>query len=40
MDMIESGMVIDVSEVHPENALDPMDVTESGMGIEGSKVQS
>ncbi len=28
MDVTESGMVIDVSEVHPENAPDSIDVTE------------
>ena len=31
MDVTESGMVTDVSEVHPKNAESSMDVTESGM---------
>ena len=30
MDVTESGMVTDVSEVHPENAWFPMDVRPSG----------
>ena len=32
-------MVIDVSPVHPSNALDPMDVTESGIMIDTKLVQ-
>ena len=28
------GIVIDVNDEHPENALDPIDVTEYGMGID------
>ena len=31
MDVTESGMVTDESEVHSENAESSMDVTESGM---------
>ena len=38
MDVTESGMVTDVSEVHPQNAEDPMDVTESGMVTDVSEV--
>ncbi len=38
MDVTESGMVIDVSEVHPENALFPMDVTELPIVTEASEV--
>ena len=29
MDVTPSGMTIDVKEVHPRNALEPMDVTPS-----------
>ncbi len=32
-------MVTDVREVQPENALSPMDVTESGMVTDSREVQ-
>ena len=38
MDVTESGMVTDESEVHPENASYPMYVTESGMVTDESEV--
>ena len=39
MDVTEFGMVTEVSEVQPWNALSPMDVTEFGMVTEVSPVQ-
>ena len=39
MEVTESGMMMDVSEVQPWNALLLMVVTESGMMIDVSKVQ-
>ena len=38
MDVTESGMVMEVREVHPLNAFTEMDVTESGMVMEVREV--
>lgn len=40
MDVTESGMVMDASEVQPLNAEDPMEVTDPERVMEVRKVQS
>ena len=38
MDVTESGMIIDVRELHPSNAYAPMDVTELPRVTEAREV--